>query len=84
MLHPLYFPVPMKPTGISRRKFLGAAAAAAASIQILPAELRAKAKLSAPGKASSVLRISSSAAPIPFDPDKALGSSMDILSHYVV
>jgi hypothetical protein len=32
----------------------------------------------------STVRISSSATPILFDPDQALGSSMDILSHDVV
>ena len=69
----------MKASRISRRKFLGAAGAAATLT--VPA-LRAAAKLSAPS--ASTIRISSSATPILFDPDQALGSSMDILSHDVV
>src|SRR6476646_8917406 len=80
---PLYFLVPMKRTGISRRKFLGAATAAA-SLSILPAELRSAAKLAATGENPSTIRVSSSATPIMFDPDQALGSSMDILSHDVI
>src|SRR3954469_6185806 len=73
----------MKRTGISRRKFLGAATAAA-SISIMPAELRGAAKLAAAGENPSTIRVSSSITPILFDPDQALGSSMDILSHDVV
>src|SRR3954466_2898621 len=64
----------MKRTGISRRKFLGAATAAA-SISIMPAELRGAAKLAAAGENPSTIRVSSSITPIMFDPDQALGSS---------
>ena len=72
----------MKASRISRRKFLGAAGAAATLT--VPA-LRAAARLSAASAESlSTVRISTSAAPILFDPDQALGSSMDILSHDVV
>src|SRR5256714_2440109 len=73
----------MKRTGTSRRKFLGAATAAA-SISIMPAELRGAAKLAAAGENTSTIRVSSSITPIMFDPDQALGSSMDILSHDVI
>jgi F5/8 type C domain len=69
----------MKISSISRREFLSAASAAAALIRA--------ATRSAIGNASplvSDVRISSSAPPILFDPDQALGSSMDILSHDVV
>jgi hypothetical protein len=74
----------MKPSRISRRKFLGTAGAAA-TLSIVPAPLQAAAKFSgtAASKVSTV-RIQSSVAPILFDPDQALGSSMDILSHDVV
>src|SRR5258705_376428 len=83
---PLYFPVPMKTRGISRRKFLGAAGAAA-TFTVLPLPVRAAAGESATAEAGamvSTVRISSLTKPILFDPDQALGSSMDILSHDVV
>lgn len=74
----------MKNKGTSRREFLGAATAAA-SFAMVPAELLAAAKLSASGSSNiSIIRVASSATPILFDPDQALGSSMDILSHDVV
>jgi NedA-like, galactose-binding domain len=76
----------MKTPRISRRKFLGAASAAA-TFTVLPPPLRAATRESATTEASSTIstvRISSSAKPILFDPDQALGSSMDILSHDVV
>ena len=71
----------MKAHRISRRKFLGTAGAAA-TLSVAPA-LRAAARLSALTEVSTV-RISSSAPPILFDPDQALGSSMDILNHDTV
>lgn len=80
---PLYCPVPMKNSDISRRQFLGAAGAAA-TLTAIPSPLRAAVQSSSDGHALSTLRISISATPILFDPDKALGSSMDILSHDVV
>ena len=73
----------MKDSAISRRKFLGAAGAAAA-ITALPLPLRSTAASTAKGDSISTVRVSTSAAPIMFDPDQALGSSMDILSHDVV
>jgi len=69
----------MKTSGISRRKFLGAASAVA-TLSAIPAPLRAAAN----ADSVSTVRVASSAAPILFDPDQALGSSMDILSHEVV
>ena len=83
---PLYFRRPMKTIRISRRKFLGAAGAAA-SLSFVPVPLRSVAASSESGPAAahiSTIRVSASAAPIVFDPDQALGSSMDILSHDVV
>lgn len=76
----------MKTSRISRRKFLGAAGAAA-TLSILPTPLRGAARQA--GKVAAIsevstIRIASSATPILFDPDQALGSSMDILSHDVV
>ena len=50
----------------------------------MPAELRGAAKLAAAGENPSTIRVSSSITPIMFDPDQALGSSMDILSHDVI
>lgn len=73
----------MKSTEMSRRQFLEAATAAA-SISILPAELRAAGRLTAPAQAASTVRVFLAGKPILFDPDQALGSSMDILSHDVV
>jgi hypothetical protein len=79
----------MKTTGISRREFLGSAGAAAA-LTVVPHSLHAAAKsveateAGAESSAVSTVRVSSSAAPILFDPDQALGSSVDILSHDVV
>lgn len=73
----------MKTSGISRRKFLGAAGAAA-TLTMLPAPLHSAANSTAKADAISTVRVSTSAAPILFDPDQALGSSMDILSHDVV
>src|SRR5690348_5702382 len=73
----------MKPTGMSRRQFLGTATAAA-SLTVIPVELRAAASIATSSTEPSAIRIASSAKPILFDPDQALGSSMDILSHDVV
>ncbi|HLZ40275.1 MAG TPA: discoidin domain-containing protein [Candidatus Sulfotelmatobacter sp.] len=74
----------MKNSGISRRKFLGTASAAA-TLAVVPAPLRAAAGQSAKAISEiSSIRIASSATPILFDPDQALGSSMDILSYDVV
>src|SRR5947208_1481790 len=72
----------MKPTGISRRQFLGTATAAA-SLTVILVELRAAASMASSNQPSAI-RIATSAKPILFDPDQALGSSMDILSHDVV
>ena len=69
---------PMKPPRISRRKFLGAAGAAATLT--VPA-LRAASRLTTP---DATIHVAAGAAPILFDPDQALGSSMDILSHDTV
>jgi F5/8 type C domain len=63
---------------VSRRKFLGTAGAAAALVAF-PRPLR-----SSPVEATATIRVAVSGEPILFDPDKALGSSMDILSHDVV
>jgi F5/8 type C domain len=73
----------MKSSSISRREFLGAASAAA-TLTVIPTSLRAAARTITRADAISNVRISSSAKPILFDPDQALGSSMDILSHDVV
>jgi F5/8 type C domain-containing protein len=75
----------MKQMPISRRKFLETAGAAA-SVAIVPTQLRATESLLRGPENSRVatVRIATSAAPILFDPDEALGSSMDILSHDVV
>ena len=79
---PLYCPV-MKTPPISRRQFL-ASASAAATLTIIPAPLVTASNGTAAGKTISTVRVSASATPILFDPDQALGSSMDILSHDVV
>ncbi len=71
----------MKTPRISRRKFLGTAGAAAT---LTVPTLRAAASLSTSYASPSTVRISASATPILFDPDQALGTSMDILSHDVV
>jgi hypothetical protein len=73
----------MKNVSISRRKFLGAAGAAA-TLTAIPLPLRSASTSTAAGDSISTVRVSTSAAPILFDPDQALGSSMDILSHDVV
>lgn len=76
----------MKTTRISRREFLGAAGAAA-SLSIVPVPLRSSPLATEIGDTAShisTIGISASTAPIAFDPDQALGSSMDILSHDVV
>lgn len=65
-------------TPVSRRRFLGTASAAAA-LAAIPQPL-----LSAVGGHTATIRVAASATPILFDPDQALGSSMDILSHDVV
>ena len=62
----------------SRRRFLGTASAAAA-LAAIPQPL-----LSAVADHPATVRIAASATTILFDPDQALGSSMDILSHDVV
>jgi hypothetical protein len=72
---------PVKLSRISRRKFLGTAGAAA-TLTTVPA-LRAAAKLSGLPEVSTI-RVSTSAQPILFDPDQALGSSMDILNRDAV
>ncbi|HEV2397670.1 MAG TPA: discoidin domain-containing protein [Candidatus Sulfotelmatobacter sp.] len=72
----------MKNSLISRRQFLGTAGAAA-SLTALPAPLRLAAQ-SAKKATISTIRVATSTTPIVFDPDQALGSSMDILSHDVV
>jgi len=75
----------MQTSGISRRKFLGTTGAAA-TLAAIPYPLRSAARSAADETGSTVatLQVSCSAAPILFDPDQALGSSMDILSHDVV
>lgn len=75
----------MKHPRFSRREFLGAASAAA-TFTVLPSSIRATVHDTAAegGATVSTVRISYSAKPILFDPDQALGSSMDILSHDVV
>jgi len=75
----------MKTPGISRRKFLGTAGATA-TLAAIPGPLQAASRsaTAASGSTVSTIRISSSAPPIRFDPDQALGTSMDILSHDVV
>ncbi|HTT23601.1 MAG TPA: discoidin domain-containing protein [Candidatus Sulfotelmatobacter sp.] len=73
----------MKTPPISRREFL-ATASATAALTVIPAPVLAAASGAAPAEVPSAIRISSSAKPILFDPDHALGSSMDILSHDVV
>jgi len=76
----------MKTSGISRRRFLGTASAAA-TLAAIPSPLLAGATRSASEVAASgtsTVRVSLSAPPILLDPDQALGSSMDILSHDVV
>src|SRR5215475_11022574 len=72
----------MKTSGISRREFIGAAGATA-TLAVLPSPLL-KAESAAKSNSVSTIHVSTSAAPILFDPDQALGSSMDILSHDVV
>jgi hypothetical protein len=73
----------MKTYPMSRRKFLGTAGAAA-TLTAVPGSLRAAAKLAESSPHISAVTVSVSASPILFDPDQALGSSMDILSHEVV
>src|SRR4051794_21156997 len=76
----------MKRHRISRRKFLETAGAAA-SAALVPATLQATTRILKSAHAASqisTVRVQTSAAPILFDPDQALGSSMDILSHDVV
>jgi hypothetical protein len=76
----------MKTPAISRRKFIGAASAVV-TLTAIPAPLRAAAREPGTSEASSTastVRISAAAKPILFDPDQALGSSVDILSHDVV
>src|SRR5215831_554120 len=79
---PLYCTV-MKTPPLTRREFL-AAASAAATLAVIPNRAVAVASGAPPTGTASTIRISSSAKPILFDPDQALGSSMDILSHDVV
>ncbi len=73
----------MTPSRISRRKFLETAGAAA-TLTTVPAALRAASRISQSDAYSPTIHVSSAAKPILFDPDHALGSSMDILSHDVV
>jgi len=79
----LYCPVPMKISRISRREFLGAAGATA-TLAAFPRPLLSATDPGSKSKSVSTIRVSTSVAPIAFDPDQALGSSMDILSHDVV
>lgn len=71
-------PVRKIASGFSRRRFLNTATGAAAFAAV-PSPL-----LSASAGQPANVRVNAGAAPILFDPDKALGSSMDILSHDVV
>jgi F5/8 type C domain-containing protein len=73
----------MKTPPITRREFL-ATASAAATLTVIPSSALTAASAAAPAEVTSTIRISSSVKPILFDPDQALGSSMDILSHDVV
>src|ERR1700757_5465814 len=73
----------MKTPPITRREFL-ATASAAATLTVIPSSALTAASAAAPAEVTSTIRISSSVKPILFDPDHALGSSMDILSHDVV
>src|SRR6201993_5529881 len=76
----------MKTSDLSRREFLSTATAAA-TLAIMPTPLGAAATPSSGAASSSktsTVLVSSSSTPILFDPDHALGSSMDILSHDVV
>jgi len=76
----------MKKLRVSRRKFLETAGAAA-SVAMVSAQLKATAGIlsgATNAAAISTVRIKTSATPILFDPDHALGSSMDILSPEVV
>jgi len=68
---------------ISRREFLGTASTAAA-LTIVPRALQGATRSGAGPSQVSTVRIAFSAAPIHFDPDQALGSSMDILPEGVV
>lgn len=73
----------MKNVMISRREFLGATGAAAALTALPTPVLRAVESAAKPSRMPTI-RVATSAVPILFDPDQALGSSMDILSHDVV
>lgn len=77
----------MEDLRVSRRQFIEKAGAATA-LAVLPSSLTAGlSKLEQEthaGGLPSTVRVTTSVAPILFDPDKALGSSMDILSHDVV
>src|SRR5215469_17902475 len=73
----------MKTPPISRREFL-ATASVAATLTVFNHCGVAKAAGATPSKTPSTVRISSSTKPILFDPDQALGTSMDILSYDVV
>jgi hypothetical protein len=75
----------MKSRAVSRREFLGAAGAAGA-LAIAPRSMHAAARMAelaptdaSPSSAISNVRVVASAKPILFDPDQALGSSMDML-----
>jgi F5/8 type C domain len=79
----------MKTQRISRREFL-AHASTAAALTVVPSAVLSASQTQpphgSPATASplSVVRINTAQTPILFDPDQALGSSMDILSHDVV
>src|SRR5579859_772190 len=68
---------------VSRRRFLGGAGAAVA-LSAVPRPLRAASGVVNPPSSVSTIHVSSATVPLLFDPDKALGSSMDILPHDAV
>src|SRR6202012_157317 len=70
------------PRGISRRKFLGQAAGAAALS--MASSRRVGAALGQAAGSPALLRVDTSKAVNSFDPDKSLGSSMDQLSVEVI
>jgi hypothetical protein len=71
-----------RPRGISRRKFLGQAAGAAALS--MASSHKVVAALDQGGGTAALLRVDASKAVSSFDPDKSLGSSMDELSLEVI
>src|SRR5271156_2711490 len=71
-----------RPRGISRRKFLGQAAGAAALS--MASSHRVVAALDQDAGGAALLRVDASKTVNSFDPDKSLGSSMDELSIEVI